>query len=98
MHIPPNEHFCTELPQFLCHRGLVRLRRTSESTMDNVLRLFIVRARSLRAYIAASLRKMLRMEPHDGDFASQRVCPFCGRITPRYETCCLECGKVLKAA
>ena len=64
--------------------------------MDTVLRRIIVRARSLRAFIAASLRKMLRMEPHDGDFASQRVCPSCGLITPRHETCCLECGKALK--
>jgi hypothetical protein len=38
------------------------------------------------------------MEPRDGDFASQRMCPFCGLITPRYETCCLECGKALKPA
>jgi len=66
--------------------------------MDTVLRPLIVRARSLRAFIAASLRKMLRMERRDGDFASQRVCPFCARITPRYETCCLECGKALKPA
>ena len=66
--------------------------------MDAVLRALVVRARSLRAFIAASLRKMLRMEPRDGDFASQQVCPFCARITPRYETCCLECGKALKAA
>jgi len=66
--------------------------------MDTVLRALVVRARSLRAFIAASLRQMLRMERHDGDFASQRVCPFCARITPRYETCCLECGKALKAA
>jgi hypothetical protein len=66
--------------------------------MDTVLHPLLVRARSLRAFIAASLRKTLRMEPHDGDFASQRMCPFCGRITPRYETCCLECGKALKAA
>jgi hypothetical protein len=58
----------------------------------------IVRIRSLRAFIAASLSKMLRMEAQDGDFASQRVYPFCGLITPRYETCCLECGKALKPA
>ena len=32
------------------------------------------------------------------DFASQRMCPFCGLITPRRKSCCLECGKVLKAA
>ena len=58
----------------------------------------LVRVSSLHAFIAASLRKMLRMEAHDSDFASQRVCPFSGLITPRYETCCLECGKALKAA
>jgi hypothetical protein len=66
--------------------------------MDAVVRPLIVRARSLRAFIAVSLRKMLRMEPHDGDFASQRVCPVCGRITPRYNTRCLEYGNTLKAA
>ena len=66
--------------------------------MHTALHPLVVRARSLGALIAASLRKMLGMEPHDGDFASQRVCPFCGLITPRYETCCLECGKALKPA
>ena len=66
--------------------------------MDTVTHALLIRVRSLRAFIAASLRKMLRMEAHDGDFASQRVCPFCGLITPRYETCCLECGKALKLA
>lgn len=66
--------------------------------MDTVLHPFLVRVRSLRAYMAASMRKMLRMEPRTGDFASQRVCPFCGLITPRYETCCLECGKALNPA
>lgn len=66
--------------------------------MYTVMHPLLVRVRSLRAFIAASLRKILRMEPRDGDFASQRVCPFCGLITPRYETCCLECGEALKAA
>ena len=93
----PNEHFCTELPEVLCHRDLVRLRRTAELNMDTVFHALVVRARSLCAFIAASLRKMLGMKA-DGDFASQRVCPFCGLITPRYETCCLECGKALKTA
>ena len=59
---------------------------------------FFVRVRSLCAYLAASLRKSLRIEPHDGDFASQRMCPFCARITPRHETYCLECGKALRPA
>ena len=48
--------------------------------------------------MAASLRKWVGMHPHDGDFASQRMCPFCGLITPRHESCCLECGKALRPA
>ena len=58
----------------------------------------LAQLRRLRAFLAASLRKSLKMEPHNGDFASQRMCPFCGLITPRHETCCLECGKVLRPA
>ena len=54
--------------------------------------------RSLRAFVIASLRKFLKMEPHDDDFACQRMCPFCGLITPRRETRCLECGEVLRPA
>jgi len=34
----------------------------------------------------------------DPDFGSQRICPFCGLITPRRQMCCLECGKSFKAA
>jgi hypothetical protein len=59
---------------------------------------FLARVRSLRAFLAASLRKSLKMEAHDGDFASQRMCPFCGLITPRHEACCLECGRSFKTA
>jgi len=57
-----------------------------------------VRARTLLALVGPMLRKVFRMNPHIGDFASQRMCPFCGLITPRYEICCLECGKSFKAA
>ncbi len=56
------------------------------------------RVRRLSAFVAASLRSFLKMEPHDGDFTSQRMCPFCGLVTPRHETCCLECGRAFKAA
>lgn len=59
---------------------------------------FFARLRGLRAFLTASLRKFLKMEPHDGDFASQRMCPSCGLITPRHEACCLECGKVFRTA
>jgi hypothetical protein len=34
----------------------------------------------------------------DRDFGSQMMCPFCGLITSRRKTCCLECGKSLKPA
>jgi hypothetical protein len=66
--------------------------------MASVSRSLSRRIRSLYAFVTASLRKSFGLEPHDGDFASQRMCPFCGLITPRYETCCLECGKALKPA
>jgi hypothetical protein len=59
---------------------------------------FVAGVRSLFAFLAASLPKSLKMERHDGDFASQRMCPFCGLITPRDETCCLECGKAFRTA
>jgi hypothetical protein len=66
--------------------------------MNTLLHPLLVRVRTLRAFISASTRKVFRMEPHGGDFASQQVCPFCGLITPRFETRCLECGKKLKLA
>jgi hypothetical protein len=66
--------------------------------MTSLPRAFFGRLRSLRAYTAASLRKLLGITPRDGDFASQRMCPFCGLITPRHGTFCLECGKALKPA
>jgi len=56
---------------------------------------FLARIRSTRAFLAAYFRKSVGMDPHDGDFASQRMCPFCGLITPRHETSCLECGHTL---
>jgi hypothetical protein len=29
-------------------------------------------------------------------YGSQRMCPFCGLITPRSKRLCLECGKPLR--
>ncbi len=66
--------------------------------MTSLPQAFLGRLRSLRAFMAAWLRKTLGREPHDGDFASQRMCPFCGLITPRHGMYCLECGKYLKPA
>jgi hypothetical protein len=36
-----------------------------------------------------------RMKPQIPGYASQRMCPSCGLITPRAKAACLECGKVL---
>lgn len=53
--------------------------------------------RSLLASIADSFSRILgRLKPRSSDFASQRMCPFCGRITPRYKSSCLECGHALQ--
>jgi hypothetical protein len=66
--------------------------------MDPVRHPFLARIRRLRSGMAASTRKLVKMQPKVGDFASQRMCPFCGLITSRFETCCLECGERLKPA
>ncbi len=35
--------------------------------------------------------------PQNQEARSQRMCPFCGRITPSAKWSCLECGKPLQA-
>jgi predicted amidophosphoribosyltransferase len=37
------------------------------------------------------------LRPQAQEVRSQRMCPFCGLITPRAERLCLECGKPLRA-
>jgi predicted amidophosphoribosyltransferase len=34
--------------------------------------------------------------PQPEEVRSQRMCPFCGLITPRNKRFCLECGKPLR--
>jgi hypothetical protein len=51
----------------------------------------------------ASLREVLGklltiFNPRSHEVPSQRMCPFCGLITPRAQRVCLECGKSLSAA
>ena len=44
------------------------------------------------------LAKLLAMfQPQAQQVHSQRMCPFCGLITPRAKRFCLECGKSLSA-
>ena len=67
--------------------------------MEPVLRPFRNRLRRRLAFITDLFGKLLAiLTPQARDFQSQRVCPFCGLITSRYKTCCLECGKSLKPA
>jgi hypothetical protein len=48
--------------------------------------------------IADFLRTLLAvLRPQAREVRSQRMCPFCGLITPRAKRSCLECGKPLRA-
>jgi hypothetical protein len=38
--------------------------------------------------------RMRRLKPQMAGYASQRMCPACGLITPRSKAACVECGKV----
>jgi hypothetical protein len=38
------------------------------------------------------------LRPHTPEVRLQRMCPFCGLITLRHKTSCLECGRSLKPA
>ncbi len=62
--------------------------------MDSALQRLLARFHTARAFISDSLRKFFGM--NRADFASQRMCPFCGLITPRSKRFCLECGKPLR--
>jgi hypothetical protein len=53
----------------------------------------------LRASITVFVGRLLAIvTPRAREVRLQRMCPFCGLITPRYKTCCLECGKSLEPA
>ena len=56
------------------------------------------RVRSLLGFMPALMEQLLGMKTSDDEFAPQRMCPFCGLITPRSKRYCLECGKSLKPA
>jgi hypothetical protein len=36
-----------------------------------------------------------RLKPATQELGTQRMCPYCGLITPRAKRKCLECGKTL---
>ena len=73
-----------------------RLRRKNQGQMEFNLRRF--RKRLGRKLVSIIDRLKFQGTSEDRDFGSQRMCPFCGLITARRKTCCLECGKSLKPA
>jgi hypothetical protein len=56
------------------------------------------RVRRSLGFMSALARKLVGMKPSGTEFAPQRMCPFCGLITPRGKVYCLECGKSFKPA
>jgi len=66
--------------------------------MDPVHRRFLTRSRVVLASILQWFGNLLRrVRPRTEDFGSLRMCPFCGLITSKYKTSCLECGESLQA-
>jgi len=56
------------------------------------------RLRRRLAFIADLFGKFrAALAPQAQQVGSQRMCPFCGLITPRAKRLCLECGRPLRA-
>ena len=93
----PQEYF-GHLPQSGNHPYMGR-KNEGESLMERALRRFRDRFRRRLASITAIVSKLFAsITPAAPGFASQRMCPFCGLITSRSKTSCLECGKSLAPA
>jgi hypothetical protein len=64
--------------------------------MEPVLVEFRNRVRRRVAFLARFFSKLLAiLVPERPEVRVQRMCPFCGLITPRFQMVCLECGKSL---
>ena len=67
--------------------------------MGPVLRSIGNRLRRRLAFLADWFGKLLAiLTPQARGVRAQRMCPFCGLITPRAKASCLECGKSFKPA
>jgi hypothetical protein len=60
------------------------------SLVMNILKSFALWLKKLNASLRAT-----KLKPEIAGFGSQRMCPFCGLITSRSKSSCLECGKSL---
>jgi len=67
--------------------------------MEPVLVEFRNRVRRRVAFMARLFSKLSAfLVPKRPQLRSQRMCPFCGRITPMRKPCCVECGESLNPA
>jgi predicted amidophosphoribosyltransferase len=46
--------------------------------------------------VVDAIKQLLAARSQKQNSGSQRMCPFCGLITPRSKRVCLECGKSLR--
>jgi hypothetical protein len=53
--------------------------------------------KSMKPEFALFEKFLAMLRPQAQQVQSQRMCPFCGLITPRAKRFCLECGKSLRA-
>jgi hypothetical protein len=66
--------------------------------MDSDWRRFVDRLQRRASYFVRGFSGALAGLRRPGkEYGSQRMCPFCGLITPRSKRLCMECGKPLKA-
>jgi len=56
------------------------------------------KVKSMKPVFAFFTKLLAMFKPQSEEFQSQRICPFCGLITPRAKRFCLECGKSLSPA
>jgi hypothetical protein len=46
--------------------------------------------------VALFVYRRMHLRPQMAGYASQRMCPACGLITPRSKATCMECGKTFR--
>jgi hypothetical protein len=56
----------------------------------------LIRAHTWFAVVTDPLKKLFSTQTQRHHSASPRMCPFCGLITPRSKSSCMECGKSLR--
>jgi hypothetical protein len=100
------EQSCTEPRALACHGGPVGIvspfvpkqfcREQKERTFMANHRLRNRFRRRLAAIIDSVPKLLAALKSPTEKQGSQRMCPFCGLITPRSQRLCLECGKPLR--